>query len=235
MTITDTPRPRHMVVDHRIDTATARPSASPPLYARHAGPLALAAGALIVVAQLVMLPFDPNDHVATSQSPVFQAGGVAYLVGFVTLLFALLGAHGWQAHKAGRLGAVATTTAVVGTMLLGGDLWFETFAIPWLADGSSPEVLDSDPSILLGIGAVASYLLFAIGWALVGIASLRARVFPRTIAAAVVVGGLVGFNALLSPFGIPLGIAVAALGLWMIRTRNTPTPTPATVRPGVSF
>jgi hypothetical protein len=162
---------------------------------------------------------------------VFQVGGVAYLAGFLTLVFALLGAHGWQAHKAGRLGAVATTTALVGTMLLGGDLWFETFAIPWLADGPAPEVLDSDPSILLGIGAIASYLLFAIGWALVGIASLRAGVFPKTIAAAIVVGGLIGFNALLSPFAMPLGIAVATLGLWMIRTRTTPT----TVRPGVSF
>jgi hypothetical protein len=227
MTITDTARPTRpprTFTDHRPADATGRASAARPApYSRHAGPLALAAGALIVVAQLVMLPFDPKDHVATSQSPVFQAGGVVYLVGFVTLLFALLGAHGWQAHRAGRFGAVATTTAVVGTMLLGGDLWFETFAIPWLADGPAPEVLDSDPSLLLGVGAIASYLLFALGWALVGIAGLRAHVFPRTICVAIVVGGLIGFNALISPFAIPLGLAVAALGTWMIRTSNAPS------------
>jgi len=43
---------------------------------RHAGPVAIAAGMLIVVAQLLMLPFDPDDHVATSTDPVFQIGGV---------------------------------------------------------------------------------------------------------------------------------------------------------------
>lgn len=231
MTITETPRPDRTVIDHRTDGPTVRP---PSPYSRHAGPLALAAGALIVVAQLVMLPFDPKDHVATSQSVVFQVGGVIYLAGFTTLLFALLGAYGWQAHKAGKLGAVAVTTAVIGTMLLGGDLWFETFATPWLADGPNPEVLDSDPSILLGIGAIASYLLFAVGWALFGIASLRAHVFPKAISAAIVVGGVVGFNALLAPYGVPLGIAVASLGMWMMRTSNAPAPSTA-VRPAGSL
>ena len=218
MTITETPRPDRMVVDHRADGPTVEPR---PPYSRHAGPLALAAGALVVVAQLVMLPFDPKDHIATSQSVVFQVGGVIYLAGFCTLLFALLGAHGWQAHKAGTFGMVALSTAVIGTMLLGGDLWFETFAIPWLADGT-PQAFDSDPSILLGLGAIASYLLFAIGWALFGIASFRARVFPKAISAAIVVGGVVGFNALLSPYAVPLGVAVASLGVWMMRTRNAP-------------
>jgi hypothetical protein len=32
---------------------------------RPADPMALAAGVLLIVAQRVMLPFDPNDHVAT--------------------------------------------------------------------------------------------------------------------------------------------------------------------------
>jgi hypothetical protein len=219
MTITETPRPDRMVVDHRADGPTVEPR---PLYSRHAGALALAAGVLVVVAQLVMLPFDPKDHIATSQSVVFQVGGVIYLAGFCTLLFALIGAHGWQAHKAGRFGVVALSTAVIGTMLLGGDLWFETFAIPWLADGPAPQVFDGEPSILLGLGAISSYLLFAIGWTLFGIASFRARVFPKAISVAIVVGGLIGFYALLSPYGVPLGVAIATLGVWMMRTRNAP-------------
>ncbi len=132
---------------------------------RHAGPLALAAGVLIVVAQLVMLPFDPDDHVATSTDPAFQFGGVVYMVGFCVLMLALIGAYGWGLHKApGRLGVIAFVTAIVGTMLLGGDLWFETFAVPWLAD-EAPASLDTDPTTLLAIGAIASYLSFAVGWA----------------------------------------------------------------------
>ena len=145
---------------------------------RIAGPLALAAGVLMVVAQLVMLPFDPNDHVATSTDPVFQIGGVVYLAGFCVLMLALVGAYGWGLHKApGRFSLFAFVTAIVGTMLLGGDLWFETFAVPWLAD-EAPTALDTDPTTLLAIGAISSYLLFAVGWALFGVACFRARVFP---------------------------------------------------------
>ena len=185
---------------------------------RLAGPLALAAGALIIVAQLLWLPFDPDDHVATATDPVFQTGNVIYLVGFCVLMLALIAAYGWIADKAGGLGLIGVVVAIVGTMLLGGDLWFETFAISWIAD-DAPDLLDADdPSTLLAIGAVSSYLLFAVGWILFGIASFRARVFPSAICVAIVVGGAIGFMALLAPFGIPLGLAVAWLGVWMMRT-----------------
>ena len=192
---------------------------------RHAGPLALAAGVLIVVAQLVMLPFDPDDHVATSTDPAFQIGGVVYMVGFCVLMLALIGAYGWGLHKApGRLGVIAFVTAIVGTMLLGGDLWFETFAVPWLAD-EAPASLDTDPTTLLAIGAIASYLSFAVGWLLFGVASYRARVFPTAICVAIAIGGVIGFRALLSPTAIPLAVAVAWLGVWMMRTPTAATET----------
>ena len=115
---------------------------------RLAGPLALTAGVLIVVAQLVMLPFDPKDHVATSTDPVFQIGGGIYMAGFITLMLALIGAYGHGLHKAGRLGTTAFVAAVVGTMMLGGDLWFETFAVPWIAD-EAPAAFDTDPTMVL--------------------------------------------------------------------------------------
>jgi hypothetical protein len=37
---------------------------------RLAGPMALAAGVPVIVAQRVMLPFDPSDHVATPHEGV---------------------------------------------------------------------------------------------------------------------------------------------------------------------
>ena len=156
--------------------------------ARLAGPLAVSAGALMVGAQLVMLPFDPMDHVATSTSRVFQLGGVFYLAGFIALLLFAVASHGWHEARSGRLGVVATIAAVVGTMALGGDLWFETFAVPWLAD-EAPNKFETDPTIVLALGAIGSYLLFAIGWILYGVASFRARVFPATISVAIVIGG----------------------------------------------
>jgi hypothetical protein len=170
----------------------------------------------MVGAQLVMLPFDPNDHVATTTAPAFQLGGVAYFVGFVLLMLFLVAGHDWLEERTGRLGVAATMAAVVGTMALGGDLWFETFAVPWLAD-EAPSSFDTDPTGLLALGAIASYLLFAAGWVLYGVATLRAHA-PVAIAVAIIIGGALGYQALLSPWAVPLGLSVGTLGIWLIRT-----------------
>ena len=180
------------------------------------GPLVLTTGLLLVVAQVVMWPFDTQDHVATTQSVVFQLAGLVYFVAFCLLLLSLVASYRWEASEAGRFGLVAAAAAAVGTMALGGDLWFETFAVPWIAD-RAPAAFDTEPTPLLALGAISSYLLFSLGWILFGIASLRARVFPRAISAAIVIGGVAGWAALLAPFGIPLGLAMASLGVWMMR------------------
>lgn len=184
-------------------------------FTRSAGWLSLTAGALFLVAQAVMATFDQAMNLDTSQEPLFITAKIVYLAGFVVLMFALIGLHGLQAHRAGRLGTVAFGTAVVGTMMLGGDLWFESFAVPWLAGGPGAQGLTSPPSVLMGLGAISSYLLFAAGWTLFGIAALRAKVFPAAISLAVIVGGMLGFQALLAPWGAALGLALTALGLWI--------------------
>jgi hypothetical protein len=100
----------------------------------------------------------------------------------------------------------------------------------------APAALDEDPTTLIAIGAISSYLLFAVGWALFGIANYRARIFPAAICVAIVIGGLIGFRALLSPTGIPLALAVGWMGVWMIRTTRVPTRAaqpPATPAPPV--
>lgn len=186
---------------------------------RAAGPLALVAGTLMVVAELAMWPFDPKDHVATTQSVVFQVAGAVYFVGFCVLLLALFAAYLWQASEAGRWGVAGVAAAAVGTMALGGDLWFESFAVPWLAD-EAPAAFDTEPTVVLALGAVSSYLLFAVGWVLFGLASLRARVFPRVLGVALVVSGVCGFQALLAPFGLPLGLTMVGLGGWMVVSRR---------------
>ena len=59
--------------------------------------------------------------------------------------------------------------------------------------------------------------LFAVGWVLFGLASLRARVFPVLISIAIIVGGLVGFLAAAPPYGVALGLALVGLGAWLMR------------------
>jgi hypothetical protein len=208
-------------------TSTRTPvskSTSAPLFARSAGPLAIAAGSLLVIGQAIWWPFDQQGNLTTSQNNIFNVGSVVYLAGFYVLMFALIGVHGHQASRAGRLGTFGFSAAVVGTMHLGGNLWWESFAVPWLAEGPLPEVLSSDPSILFALGAISSYALFAFGWVAFGVASLRARVFPVWISLLIVVGGIAGYHALLAPWGIPLGVAIAALGVWMLRHRSATSP-----------
>lgn len=185
--------------------APASEPGSAPLFARSAGPLAIAAGTLLIVGQAIWWPFDQQGNLTTSQNDLFNVGSVVYFAGFGLLMFALIGVHGHQASKAGRLGTFGFSAAVLGTMHLGGNLWFESFAVPWLAEGPLPEALRSPPSMLFALGAISSYALFAIGWVAFGIASLKARVFPVWISLLIVVGGIAGYRALLSPWGIPLG------------------------------
>jgi hypothetical protein len=147
---------------------------------------------------------------------VFQLGQVVYLLGFVGLMVLLFASSRSQDHKGGRFGVFATIAALIGTMALGGDLWFETYAVPWIAD-EVPAAFDTDPTLVLALGAISSYLLFATGWVLYGIASLRTRVYPRAIGVAIVIGGVVGFQGLLSPYDVVLGLAIGAAGIWLLR------------------
>jgi hypothetical protein len=198
----------------------SRPSMASPAwpFIRQGGWLSIAAGALILIAQIAMWTFDQRLNLETSQNPVFIAAKIIYLAGFIVLMFALIAVQGLQAPMAGRLGAAAFALAIVGTMMLGGDLWFESFVVPWWAAGPGAQGLTADPSLIMALGALVSYFLFAAGWTLFGIASVRARVFPWPIAIAIIIGGIAGYWALLAPGGIPLGIALVLLGIWIMRT-----------------
>ena len=73
---------------------------------------------------------------------------------------------------------------------------------------------------VVGLGMAAwlvSVVLFSLGWILFGLASWRARVLPRALSVAVALGGLIGFQAAMPPWGVVLGLAVAAVGVWLIR------------------
>src|SRR5215207_6093024 len=127
------------------------------------GPVRSQRETLLIVGQAIWWPFDQQKNLATAQNDIFNVGSVIHFRGFCVLMFALIGVHGRQARRAGRPGTFGFSAAVLGTMFLGGDLWFESFAVPWLAEGPFPQVLSSDPSILFALGATSSYLLFAIG------------------------------------------------------------------------
>jgi hypothetical protein len=192
-----------------------------------AAPTALVTGGLLVVTQFVQLAtIDRDDKTAMLANPVYVANAIAQFVAFALLPVVAVAAYAWQSDRAGRLGVAGLVAAIFGTVSLAGNYWFEAFAVPWLAD-AAPDALTTPPSGVLLLGGASSYLLFAVGWVLFGIASLRARVFPTAISVAVIVGGVAGIQAVQPPLGVPLGLALVWLGGWMVRREPAPVPAPA--------
>ena len=185
---------------------------------RYAGPIALIAGGLFAVIHIgQFFVADRSDLAAMVTDPVFMVVSAAYFIAFPLLLIALVALYWRQAGEAGLFGAVAFCTALIGTVALAGDMWFDAFAVPWLVQ-VAPAVVSADRSgSLLTTGWLVSVVLFSLGWIMFGLASFGARVFPRALSIAVAIGGLIGFKAATAPWGVALGLAVAAVGVWLVR------------------
>jgi hypothetical protein len=190
---------------------------------RAAGPIVLGAGALVVVTRLVLalnLPPDTQALEAFVLSPTFAINGVASIVAFALLVVALVAVYNREASEAGGLGVVALCAAIIGTVFMAGDWWFEAFAVPRMA-ALAPELLDTFKGGRLLIGGVSSFVLFGIGWAMFGIASLRARVFPAALSVTILAAGLVSgvpIGVVYVSGQVILGLAIVWLGAWMLRT-----------------
>ena len=187
----------------------------------HAGPIAVIAGGLFAVAHVgQFVVMDRSNLLTMTLDPAFRLFSAAVAITF-PILIALVALYWREAQEAGLFGAVAFCIAVIGTVALAGDMWFEGFASPWIAQ-VTPETFSADRT---GSSLVKAWLvtvvLFALGWALFGIASWRARVFPVALSITLGVAGIIGFMAAMPPWGLPLGLAVAALGVWLIRHDRT--------------
>jgi len=182
---------------------------------RLAGPAAIVAGVLLTLSQLAMLTLDRAEIVATLNSVTYKITMTCYVIGFFALMVALVCLYQRQARQAGTFGVVALCAAIAGTMDMAGNMWFDAFVGPWIAD-VMPETLSAPKRGTLVAAAVSSYLLLPLGWMLFGIASYRASVYPRILCVAVMIGGLISYGAGLPPYGIPLALAVAAVGVWSL-------------------
>ena len=193
------------------------------LLARSAGPVAIVAGVLVVVTRGVIMlttPADIDSLKVYVLSTTHAINGVASIVAFAMLVFALVASYDLQARAAGVLGVIGLGAAILGTVFMTGDWWYEAFAVPRLAE-VAPGVMDTFASSRLLLGGLTSFALFGIGWVLYGIASVRARVFPAAISWAIVAGGLlsgVPIGLVYLPASVILGLAFIALGVWWLRS-----------------
>lgn len=183
---------------------------------RGIGLASITAGGLILLSQLSQLILPLTISESSWDATHSLRLGLALVAMFV-LLLALTGLYWGQAHVLGKLGLVGYLTAFLGTLLVAGDWWYETFIVPVLMD-RVPELLEEAPSSAILVGAAVTSAAFAAGWLIFGLSSYRARIFPRGASILMMVGGLVGAGTLLNGFQIPLALAVGWIGLWLIRS-----------------
>jgi hypothetical protein len=195
--------------------------------ARFAGPIAISAAALVIVTRIVSILSTPADlqelrvHVVQTTHAV---NSVASILAFALLIVALFALYEHQARPAGILGAVGVGAAAIGTVFMAGDWWYEAFAVPWMAD-IAPAAFETGAAGSLLIGGLASFALFAAGWVLFAVASLRAGVFPKAISATILIGGLVSglpINGAYLLGNVILGLGIGWLGIWIMSPQAAP-------------
>jgi energy-converting hydrogenase Eha subunit A len=183
---------------------------------RWGGLAALVGGVLFVVAELLGLPtinIESFSETATTASFAIQT--TTFLLGVVLMLLGLVGLYARQSEAAGALGLIGFLVAFLGTVLIGGFRWASVFIAPALAT-EVPEFLDArgPPP-----GLIPTFIIFAVGWLVFGIATLRGRVFPRAAAILLIVGAVVTILPL--PFTtLVFDVAVAWLGFILFTGRE---------------
>lgn len=189
---------------------------SPADLMRWAGLAAVVSAALSVMGDLLRLFVDVESSETATTTP-YALVFLLYLLGAVLLLLGLVGLYTSQSEAAGVLGLVGFLAAFLGTALLVGVLWFELFITPSLA-ARAPGLAEAE----LGLaGFILVFLLGVVGWLLFGVATLRARTYPRWAAALLMVGGLVAFVPI--PLaGIVFSAAIAWLGFILFTGRSAP-------------
>jgi hypothetical protein len=192
---------------------------------RWAGLAAILAGVLLVVGDLLDLAIgfgdEPFSEVATTGTHALQSW--IRLIGAVLLLIGLVGLYARQSEAAGPLGLAGFLVAFLGTALVMGFFWAILFLTPTLAV-EAPVLLDEGPPP----GFFFTLITFSVGWLLFGIATLLARVYPRTAALVLIIGAVISILPL--PFtGIVLAVAVAWLGFALFTEGGTSAQQPSRV------
>lgn len=186
---------------------------------RWGGLAAIVGGVLLIIldfAEFILFGNLPISEAAATGSWIIVEG--LYFVAVVLITLGLVGLYAFQFHQAGTLGLVAFVITFIGGMMTAGSTWSEVFFGSWLA-GAAPELMDADPSGTLVAGIILSYLLFALGWFLFGLDSLRVGVFPRGSVILVMIGAVLFLvlGILDIPFiSVVFGVAITWMGysLW---------------------
>ena len=188
--------------------------------------LALLVGALLVIIGLPLsIVFPPDNPMALAMVGVWTGGAVLGQLGLPGILVR-------QAKQAGWLGFVGFVLAFSGGFLI-----VSLFAVldltvfPYLdvhAPLASFQFFTTNAAVTV-YAAVAS-ALYGIGGVLLGIATIRARVFPRWAGVLLIVG-VVSLGAFVNPFliaAIVFGLlGLGGIGYTLLAAKGEAVPQPA--------
>jgi hypothetical protein len=175
------------------------------------GPVAISSIVLVFAAANA----SAGDPVAMVTSALGIASSVATLIAFVAMAVGLAGLPVVRPALRQGFPRLAWLVATVGTILTAGGYWSSVFVQPSLGQIAPEAVRTGLASVTAGF--VVSYLLLGVGWALVGVALLRAKLVGAS-GWFLIVTALVACSPLPFRF-VPLAVAVTiACGLRLRRT-----------------
>jgi hypothetical protein len=168
------------------------------------------------VAQFVIFGNQPESSAAATDTWIML--DMLMLASIVLIILGLVGLYTTQARRGRVFGLIAFLVAMIGTVMLFGFVWTGTFVLSYMADAApeyvDPGFLDADPSGALIMGVLLTFVLFAMGWLLFGLASLQARVLPRGASILLIIGAVLFFVLFMLELPGPTVVFCAALA-WM--------------------
>jgi hypothetical protein len=189
---------------------------------RWSGLAAVVGGGLFAVLGVAeSLLFGNQPYSEAAATGVWMVVQGAYIVAAVLVNLGLVGLYLNQAQKAGTLGLIAFLVTFTGGIMAAGATWSEAFFGAWLVR-AAPELLDAEPAGIVVAGALLSFVLFALGWFLFGLVSLRAEVLPRGAAILLMIGA--ALFAVIGAMELPFATIIFGTALtWMGYRLWTPT------------
>jgi tetrahydromethanopterin S-methyltransferase subunit E len=180
-------------------------------------------GILMILLDLAFIVFfgDDPERVAAATTTWLILLDLSLFAAYLGLL-ALIGLYARQVEESGGLGLAAFILASLGMVMNIGFHWGGGFIVPALTS-TAPEFLDqveANPPTIVAVGFISTFALFALGWLLLGVASLRAKVLPRAPLWLLIVAAILGLVSRFADLGIAsvlFGVALAWLGWWLWR------------------
>lgn len=197
---------------------------------RWAGLAGVVGGLLLTLLDVAFLVFfgDQPERVAGATT-TWLILLVLSIVAAYLVLVALIGLYARQAEETGRLGLAAVVIASLGTAMFIGFNWGGGFIVPALTS-AAPEFLDqieAAPPASVALGFISTFVIFALGWLLFGVASLKAKVFPTIPSWLLIIGAILGLVSRIADLGIPsvlFGLGLAWMGWWLRQEERFSSP-----------